>query len=64
MKIYAIIKDALVINTIIIDPNNDDWVLPDSHIAIDVTGKNIGVGFNYDKDTKIFTNPAIARHEN
>ncbi|UJL36111.1 hypothetical protein [Pantoea agglomerans] len=62
MKTLAIIKDNIVIDTILVDDDMSDWTAPDDTIFVDVTDKNVGVGFVYVKDKKTFTNPAVDNH--
>lgn len=62
MKTLAIIKDSVVIDTILINDDSDGWEKPENTISVDVTGERVGVGFTYDEENKIFTNPALENH--
>lgn len=62
MKTLAIIKDNIVIDTILVDDDMSGWSAPDDTIFVDVTDKGVGVGFVYVKAKNTFTNPAVDSH--
>lgn len=62
MKTLAIIKDGLVIDTVLINDESEGWEKPDNTSSVDVTGQGVGVGFAYDESSNTFTNPALNDH--
>ncbi|SFN29932.1 hypothetical protein SAMN05216516_10534 [Izhakiella capsodis] len=62
MKILAIIKNGLVIDTVLINDESNGWEKPDNTSTVDVTGRDVGVGFAYDESSNKFKNPAVDDH--
>lgn len=58
MKTVAVINEQThqIENTILLQ-NNAQWSVPSGFYLVDISNKEVGIGFMYDPDAKRFTAP-------